>query len=53
MRYNSGAAPSGNPAVRERFHIMKNIPTPTMAVTILAIVWYIIDIISKVIQLLR
>ena len=36
-----------------RHNIMLNDNTPTKAVTILAIVWYVLEIIVKVIQLLR
>lgn len=32
---------------------MKEIPTPAKVVTILAIVWYVLEIILKCIQLLR
>ena len=34
-------------------YVMYNQNTPTKAVTILAIVWYILEIITKVVQLLR
>ncbi len=36
-----------------RRHIMKPKPTPTQVVTILAIVWYVLDILMKTVQLLR
>ena len=35
------------------FHIMINTPKTTKAVTILAIVWYVLDILVKCVQLLR
>jgi len=53
MRYNCRAAPSGNPAGRERLSNMKEKPTPTQVVTVLAAVWYVLDIIAKIVQLLR
>ena len=34
-------------------HVMINTPKPTKAVTILAIVWYVLDILVKCVQLLR
>lgn len=51
--YNAGAAFRGMKPTGAAFLIMLHNNTPTKVVTILAIVWYVLEIILKTVQLLR